>query len=74
MSCKDRIAAAVDLGRHLYFPFAGKAMDMILTSSTVSGKELEQLGLVARSFPLDKLLVETMASAHKITLRSAPVL
>ncbi|KAF8849267.1 ClpP/crotonase [Acephala macrosclerotiorum] len=50
-----------------------KAMDMILTSSTVSGKELERLGLVARAFPLNRLYSETIDAAHKIASKSAPV-
>jgi len=50
-----------------------KAMDMILTSSTMSGKDLEQLGLVARAFPVDQLHAETMAAAHKIASKSVPV-
>jgi enoyl-CoA hydratase/carnithine racemase len=48
-------------------------MDMILTSSTVTGKELEMLGVVARTFSVDELMKETMASAIKIASRSAPV-
>ncbi|CZR58230.1 related to enoyl-CoA hydratase precursor, mitochondrial [Phialocephala subalpina] len=50
-----------------------KAMDMILTSSTMSGKELERLGLVARAFPLDKLYTSTIDAAHKIASKSVPV-
>jgi len=50
-----------------------KAMDMILTSSTVTGKELEMLGVVARTFSVDELMKETMASAIKIASRSSPV-
>jgi enoyl-CoA hydratase/carnithine racemase len=50
-----------------------KAMDMILTSSTISGRELEQFGLVARAFPLDDLYTSTMTAAHKIASQSVPV-
>lgn len=50
-----------------------KAMDMILTSQTISGKELEGLGLVARSYPLDQLLQETLNSAAIIAGKSVPV-
>lgn len=50
-----------------------KAMDMILTSSTVAGKEPEKLGLFIRSFPLNALLMGALASARKIASRSAPV-
>lgn len=50
-----------------------KAMDMILTSQTITGKELEGLGLVARSYSLDQLLQETMSSAAIIAGKSVPV-
>ncbi|KAG9230507.1 enoyl-CoA hydratase [Amylocarpus encephaloides] len=50
-----------------------KAMDMILTSKTMTGSELEAIGLVARSFPLDEVLEEAMKSAGLIALRSVPV-
>ncbi|CAL3963301.1 hypothetical protein PZA11_000963 [Diplocarpon coronariae] len=50
-----------------------KAMHLILTSSTMTGKELEQLGVVAQAFPLDGLHGSTLAAARKIALRSLPV-
>ncbi|TVY85532.1 Mitochondrial Enoyl-CoA hydratase [Lachnellula suecica] len=50
-----------------------KAMDMILTSSTMTGKELQNFGLIAQTFPLDTLLTSTLAAAHKIASRSAPI-
>jgi enoyl-CoA hydratase len=50
-----------------------KAMDMILTSATITGKEPHNFGLVAQVFPLDTLLASTLAAAHKIASRSAPV-
>lgn len=50
-----------------------KAMDMILTSSTVSGKELRRLGLVAQTWPEEELLMKTMAAAHKIAALSTPI-
>lgn len=50
-----------------------KAMDMILTSSTISGKELHGFGLVAQVFPLDELLTSTLATARKIASRSTPI-
>lgn len=50
-----------------------RAMDMVLTSSIVSGKELERLGLVARAFPSDRLYTETIDAAHKIASGSIPV-
>lgn len=51
-----------------------KAMHMILTSSTMTGKELEQLGLIAQAFPLNELYGATVAAARKIASRSMPVL
>jgi len=50
-----------------------KAMDMILTSAIITGKELHNFGLVAQVFPVDTLLASTLAAAHKIASRSAPV-
>jgi enoyl-CoA hydratase len=43
-----------------------KAMDMILTGRLMDATEAEQAGLVARVFPADRLLAETMAAAEKI--------
>ncbi len=43
-----------------------KAMDMILTGRLMGATEAEQAGLVARVFPADRLLPETMAAAEKI--------
>lgn len=43
-----------------------KAMDMILTGRLMDATEAEQAGLVARVFPADRLLPETMAAAEKI--------
>ncbi|KAL2069905.1 hypothetical protein VTL71DRAFT_14584 [Oculimacula yallundae] len=51
-----------------------KAMHMILTSSTMTGKELELLGLVAQAFPLNELYSATVAAARKIASRSMPVM
>jgi len=39
----------------------------------LSGSQLYQLGLVARVFPLDKLLSAALALATKIAARNAPV-
>ena len=50
-----------------------KAMDMILTSATVTGKELYGFGLVAQVFTADELVPATLAAAYKIASRSAPV-
>lgn len=50
-----------------------KAMDMILTSSTLTGAELENLGLIARTCSGEELLPAAMATAHQIASRSSPV-
>jgi enoyl-CoA hydratase len=43
-----------------------KAMDMILTGRSMDAAEAERAGLVARVFPADRLLPETMAAAEAI--------
>jgi enoyl-CoA hydratase len=43
-----------------------KAMDMILTGRLMDATEAERAGLIARVFPADRLLPETMATAEKI--------
>ncbi|MBL8480457.1 MAG: enoyl-CoA hydratase, partial [Sterolibacteriaceae bacterium] len=50
-----------------------KAMDMCLTSRFMDAAEAERVGLVARIFPADKLLEETMAAAATIAGYSLPV-
>ena len=50
-----------------------KAMDMILTSDTLSGKELWERGLVARVWTVNELLGKTVDLATKIARRSGPV-
>jgi enoyl-CoA hydratase/carnithine racemase len=51
-----------------------RAMDLIqISSSVLSGTQLYNLGLVARVFPLDKLLPAALALATKIAVRNAPV-
>lgn len=43
-----------------------KAMDMILTGRLMDAEEAERAGLVARVFPTERLLDETLAAAHAI--------
>jgi enoyl-CoA hydratase len=43
-----------------------KAMDLILTGRLMDAAEAERAGLVARVFPADRLLPETMAAAETI--------
>ncbi len=43
-----------------------KAMDMILTGCLMDAEEAERAGLVARVFPTERLLDETLAAAHVI--------
>jgi enoyl-CoA hydratase len=49
-----------------------KAMEMCLTGRIMDAKEAEQLGLVARIVPADKLLDEAIESASKIASMSKP--
>ena len=51
-----------------------KAMDMCLTARFIDAAEAERSGLVARVFPADKLLEETLAIAEGIAGYSLPVL
>ncbi|MBK9018878.1 MAG: enoyl-CoA hydratase [Sulfuritalea sp.] len=50
-----------------------KAMDMCLTSRFMDAAEAERVGLVARIFPTEKLLEETMTAAATIAGYSLPV-
>ena len=49
-----------------------KAMDMCLTSRFIDAAEAERAGLVARIFPADKLLEETLVAAATIADFSLP--
>lgn len=51
-----------------------KAMDIILGSRKISGKEAYDWGLVSRLFPYDTLHSETISYAHQMTLMSLPLL
>ena len=48
-------------------------MELILTGSSISGKELEQYNLVNRTFPREQVLAEATALAVKIGSMSGPV-
>ena len=50
-----------------------KAMDMCLTGRMMDAQEAERTGLVARVFPVDTLLEETLAIAQAIAACSLPV-
>lgn len=50
-----------------------KAMDLCLTGRLMDAVEAEKCGLVARIFPNDKLLEETLAAAQTIAAYSLPV-
>jgi len=50
-----------------------KAMDLCLTGRMMDAVEAEQCGLVARIFPTDKLIEETLAAAQVIASYSLPV-
>lgn len=50
-----------------------KAMDLCLTGRMMDAQEAERSGLVARIFPADKLLEETLTAAQTIASYSLPV-
>jgi len=50
-----------------------KAMDLCLTGRMMDAQEAERGGLVARIFPTDQLLAETLAAARIIASYSQPV-
>lgn len=50
-----------------------KAMDLCLTGRMMDATEAEKCGLVARIFPTDKLIEETLAAAQVIASYSLPV-
>ncbi|WP_017938273.1 enoyl-CoA hydratase [Zestomonas thermotolerans] len=49
-----------------------KTMELCLTGRQLSAEEAERAGLVARVFPLDRLLEESLAAAQTIASRSLP--
>lgn len=51
-----------------------KAMDLCLTGRMMDAAEAERCGLVARIFPTDKLVEETLAAAQVIASYSLPVI
>jgi enoyl-CoA hydratase len=51
-----------------------KAMDLCLTGRMMDAAEAERCGLVARIFPTDKLVEETIAAAQIIASYSLPVI
>jgi enoyl-CoA hydratase len=51
-----------------------KAMDLCLTGRMMDAAEAEKSGLVARVFPTDKLIDETLAAAQVIASHSLPVI
>ncbi len=48
------------------------AMDMVLTGRTIDATEALRYGLVARVYPVESLLEETLAVANEIAARSRP--
>ncbi len=51
-----------------------KAMDMCLTARMMDAAEAEKAGLVARIYPVDQLLAETLKAAETIASFSLPVI
>lgn len=49
-----------------------KTMELCLTGRQLSAEEAERAGLVARVFPLDRLLEESLTAAQTIASRSLP--
>jgi enoyl-CoA hydratase/carnithine racemase len=49
-----------------------KAMDMNLTGAMIDAKEAKECGLVARVYPADQLVDETVKSAEMIASYSLP--
>ena len=51
-----------------------KAMDMCLTGRQMHADEAERAGLVARIFPVDQLLEQSLAAAQQIAKQSLPAI
>ena len=51
-----------------------KAMELCLTGRMFTAEEAEKMGLVTRVFPADQLMDEAMATAHKISNYSQPII
>ncbi|KAI8916050.1 ClpP/crotonase-like domain-containing protein [Gorgonomyces haynaldii] len=49
-----------------------KAMDLVLTGNMITAQEAEKAGLVARIYPADKLVEETLKAAELIASYSLP--
>lgn len=50
-----------------------KAMDLVLTGNMITAEEAERAGLVARVFPAESLVEETIKSAETIASYSLPI-
>jgi enoyl-CoA hydratase/carnithine racemase len=49
-----------------------RALDLLLSARVVLGEEAEQLGLVNRSFPSDRVVDEALSYAHDLVTNCAP--
>ena len=49
-----------------------RALDLLLSARVVLGEEAEQLGLVNRSFPADRVVDEALTYAHDLATNCAP--
>ena len=50
-----------------------KAMELVLTGNMITAEEAEKAGLVARVYPVEKLVDEALKTAEVIAAYSSPV-
>lgn len=61
----------VELHAHTWELGPRKAKELLFTGDFISAQQAEQLGMVNKVVPLDQLVTETMAMAHKIARQDA---
>ena len=55
-----------------YLEARGRALELLLSGKTFSGKEAAEWGIAARSFPKDEVLAAALELAHDIADNTAP--